>query len=66
VPLYAPAVIAITGCNATNTVCNALPSQGTVIQSTGTSADTERQIVTYRYYPTLPSEILQYVLYVPQ
>jgi Tfp pilus assembly protein PilX len=65
VPLYAPAAIAVTGCNATNTVCNALPSQGTVIQSTGTSADTERQIVTYRYYPTLPSEILQYTLFVP-
>ncbi|HSX08906.1 MAG TPA: hypothetical protein VLF93_02025 [Candidatus Saccharimonadales bacterium] len=65
-PLYAPTNVAVTGCNAANTVCNPLPAQGTVIQSIGTSQDTKRELVTYRYYPSLPSEIFQYNFFASQ
>lgn len=64
-PLYAPASIGVTGCTTANTNCSSLPSQGSVIQSTGTSADTQREVVTYRYYPSLPTELLQYNFFAP-
>jgi hypothetical protein len=62
IPLYAPSIVAIQNCG-----CNGgMPIQGTVIQSVGTSSNTEREIQTYRYYPQLPPEIFQYNLFVPQ
>jgi hypothetical protein len=54
VPLYAPSLVAVSGC------CNAFPAQGIVVSSTGTSNTTERKIVSYQYYPMIPSEVLQY------
>lgn len=65
IPLYASTGIAVTGCNAAGANCTSLPVQGTVIQSTGTSENTERQVVTYRYNPVLPSELFQYNLFAP-
>lgn len=62
IPLYGPAYIANRNCG-----CNGgLPSQGTLIQSVGTVANTERKIQTYRYYPQLPAELLQYSFFVPK
>jgi Tfp pilus assembly protein PilX len=57
-PLYASTQMAVQD-------SGGLPSQGTVIQSTGSSGGTQREIQTYRYYPKLPSEIFQYSLFVP-
>ncbi len=65
IPLYAPAMIAVKGCNFANTNCNTLPSQGSVIQSVGVSSNTKRKIITYRYYPQLPAELFQYNLFLP-
>jgi len=62
IPLYAPAYIASTNCGCQG----GFPPQGTVIQAVGNSASTERKIVTYQYYPSVPSEILQYSLFVSQ
>ena len=60
VPLYAPALVALQVCGA----CAQLPAQGTVVQSTGTSDTTQRKIITYRYYPRLPGDILQYSFFI--
>jgi len=57
VPLYAPTNIAVQN-------SGGFPAQGTVIQSTGTSQDTQREVVTYRYYPSLPTELFQYNLFI--
>lgn len=66
IPLYAPALAAASGCNGGGGGCVALPSQGTVIQATGNSGSTERKLITYHFFPKLPTEILQYSLFVPQ
>lgn len=59
IPLYAPALVAVRGC------CNTqLPAQGTVIQSVGTADATQRKLITYRYYPMLANDVLQYSFYV--
>jgi hypothetical protein len=63
VPLYAPALAAVRGTNGAGTP---LPAQGTVVQSTGTSGTTEREIITYDYYPKLPGDILQYSFFIQQ
>src|ERR1700722_2876542 len=51
-PLYASTLMAVQD-------SGGLPSQGTVIQSTGSSGGTQREIQTYRYYPKIPAEIFQ-------
>ena len=62
IPLYAPTNIAIKNCG-----CNGgIPAQGTLIQSVGTAANTVRKIQTYRYYPQLPTELLQYSFFIPK
>lgn len=66
VPLYAPTALAVTGCDAANANCTDFPVQGTLIQSVGKVANTQRKIQTYRYYAQLPSELLQYSFFVPQ
>jgi len=57
-PLYAPTIMAVQD-------SGGIPSQGTVIQSTGSSGGTQREIQTYRYYPKIPAEVFQYSLFVP-
>ncbi|MEK7571382.1 MAG: hypothetical protein AAB553_03835 [Patescibacteria group bacterium] len=66
VPLYAPAVIGVRGCDGANNNCNALPTQGTLIQSVGTSDTTKRKIVSFRGYPKVPSELFPYNLFSPK
>jgi len=66
IPLYAPTIIAVSGCDGSNANCTPFPTQGTLIQAVGTVANTERKIQSYRYYPQLPAEILQYSLFVPK
>ncbi|MFH1833231.1 MAG: pilus assembly PilX N-terminal domain-containing protein [Candidatus Levyibacteriota bacterium] len=58
VPLYKSSFIGVSG-------NIALPSQGTVIDSTGTSGTTNRRVSFYQGYPKLPSEFFQYVLFSP-
>lgn len=66
IPLYAPANLAVRGCDSAGNNCIALPSQGTVIESTGTSGDTARKIVSTKPYPKIPTELFPYSFFVPQ
>lgn len=63
VPLYAPAVIGVTGCDSNNANCNLLPSQGSLVTSTGTSDTAQRKIVSFRSYPRLPMEVFPFLLF---
>ena len=56
IPLYADTKI---GIRATA----ALPIQGTVIESTGSSGDAQRKIVTYKGYSKLPTEFFPHMLF---
>lgn len=65
-PLYASTPIAVRGCQSNGTGnCNPLPSQGTLIQSTGTSDNAQRKIVSFQSYPKLPPEVFPFVLFAP-
>ena len=66
IPLYGPTTLAVTGCDSANANCSALPSQGTVIEATGTSDNTSRKLVSYRSYPKIPTELFPYSLFSPQ
>lgn len=66
IPLYGSANIGATGCDASNTNCSALPSQGTIITSVGTADTTQRKLITYRHYPKLPTELFPYSFFAPQ
>ena len=65
IPIYASTSIGVTGCNNGGGGCVALPSQGTLIQSTGTSDNAQRKIVSFQSYPKLPPEIFPFVLFAP-
>lgn len=58
IPLYANATIGVKA-------SMALPSQGVVINSTGVKNDTARKIVYFQGYPSLPLELLAYILLNP-
>jgi hypothetical protein len=58
IPLYADTRLGVKG--------NALPVQGSIIESTGTSGDASRKIVTFKGYPKLPTEIFPHMLFWPQ
>ncbi len=66
IPLYSPTNIAVRGCDAANTTCNALPSQGTVVEAVGTADNTTRKLVSFRRYPKLPTELFPYSFFAPQ
>lgn len=66
IPLYAPGIIGIRGCDGAGANCSVLPAQGTVIESTGVSDKTQRKIVSFRGYPKLPVELFPYVLFSPK
>jgi hypothetical protein len=65
-PLYAPVFVAVDTCDNDGNNCNALPSQGVIIESVGSSDTTSRKIVSYRTYPKLPTELFPYSLFIPQ
>ena len=59
IPLYADTILGVSG-NGT-----AFPSQGEVIESTGSSGDTQRKITVYRGYPKVPVEFFPFILFSP-
>ena len=66
IPLYAPTLMGACGCDRAQANCSPFTTQGTLIQSTGTVGNTQRKVQTYRYYPQLPAELLQYSFFVPK
>ncbi len=59
IPLYNSTKIAVVATDSSGTPL-ALPSQGSVIESTGTSGETIRKITYYQSYPQLPLEVFPY------
>lgn len=66
IPLYSATRIGVRGCNATGSNCNALPSQGRLITSVGTSDDTQRKIVGIQENPKLPVSFFPFVIFSPR
>lgn len=58
IPFYTNTVMAVTG-------STPLPSQGSTIVSTGTSANTQRKVTVFQGYPEVPSEYFPYNLFSP-
>lgn len=56
IPLYNSTKISLTSSNANSP----FPSQGKVIESTGSSGDTKRKIVYFESYPQIPNELFSY------
>jgi len=65
IPLYNNAIIGVSTCNPGGGGCTSLPTQGTEINSTGISGNTQRKILVFQPFPKLPNELLQYLLFVP-
>jgi hypothetical protein len=59
IPLYANSYIGVQG-------SAALPSQGTLIQSTGTSGDVKRTVTVLQENPQLPAEFMTYLFLWPK
>lgn len=59
VPLYASSPVAVRG-------STALPAQGTLVESVGTADNTQRKIVSFRGYPSLPTELFPFILFSPK
>lgn len=59
IPLYAPTSIGISA-------NSPLPSQGTIIASTGVFDNTKREIVSFRGYPKLPLEVFPFIFFSPK
>lgn len=59
IPVYASTKAAVSGGN------TALPKQGSVVSSTGTSDTIQRKVNVYQGYPELPSELFPYSLFAP-
>lgn len=58
IPLYAETPIGVSA-------GSALPAQGSIITSVGTSGDTSRKVTVFQGYPTLPSEYFPYSIFSP-
>lgn len=58
IPLYSNSMVGVVG-------NSALPSQGTVITSTGTAGSTTRKVNVFQGYPEIPSEYFPYNLFSP-
>jgi hypothetical protein len=59
IPLYKSTVIGV------NSGSSTLPSQGQVIESTGSSGETKRKIVVYQGYARLPLEFFPNTIFIP-
>jgi Tfp pilus assembly protein PilX len=66
IPLYSSTKIGISGCNASGTACTALPSQGKLITSVGTSDTTQRKIVGIVENPKIPMQFFPYLIFAPR
>ena len=64
IPIYKDAVIGIDTCNPGGQNCEALPSQGYIISSTGTSGQANRKITVFKGYPQTYLPYLSYGLFV--
>lgn len=65
IPLYNSTIVGVAGfTNNTETVTQALPSQGQIITATGTSGNTQRAISYFQGYSQVPSELF-YSLFSP-
>ncbi len=62
-PLYAPTAIGVRGCDGFGNNCQALPAQGKLVTSVGTSQNTQRKLVGFQEYPKLPMQIFPYILF---
>lgn len=61
IPLYNSTQVAVVSENLSGQPL-ALPSQGSIVESTGTSGETVRRITYYQSYPQLPIELFPYSL----
>lgn len=66
IPLYAPSALAVNGCDSIKANCLPLPDQGSLIESVGVSDTTQRKVVSFSGYPTLPTEVFPFVLFSPR
>ena len=64
VPIYRDAVVAVSACNHAGNNCTSLPSQGYVINSTGTSGSAVKKITVFKGYPQTYLPYLSYGLFV--
>jgi hypothetical protein len=58
IPIFNSSIVGLKSTNGTTT----FPSQGSVVESTGTSGDTVRKVVYYQSYPQMPLEVFPYSL----
>lgn len=59
VPIYKSSKIGVSS-------SNSLPSQGSIVNSIGTSGTTKRSIVVFQGFPKIPAEFFPYSLFSPQ
>lgn len=64
IPIYKDAVVGVSACNHNGNNCTALPSQGYVITSTGTSGQANRKLTVFKGYPQAYLHYLSYGLFV--
>ncbi len=62
IPLYAPTAMALQK----GAADPSLPSQGSVVTSTGSSDNTKRKIVSFRSHPKLPIELFPFIFFSPK
>ncbi len=58
IPVYATTKMGVVG-------SASLPTQGQIIESTGTAGETKRKIVVYKGYPKVPVEFFPFLLFSP-
>ncbi len=64
IPIYKDAVIGVYACNRAGNNCTSLPSQGYIINSTGTSGSANRKLTVFKGYPQTYLPYLSYGLFV--
>lgn len=66
IPLYANASVAVGGYAAgSTTTVQSLPTQGFIIEATGTAGNATRKIRVFQGFPKLPTEYFPYSLFLP-
>lgn len=58
IPLYTNTAVAVTG-------GTGFPQQGSIVNSTGASGETQRKITIYQGFPKVPNEFFSYTLFSP-
>ncbi len=66
IPLYSASLIGVKGCDTNGNNCIALPAQGTLVTSIGTSSNSQRKIVGFKENPKLPVQMFPYILFSPR